>query len=513
MKGRPIMRVFKTQYTKPLPPGATIFTPRSGKDKGIRFAKFTTKRGQSKTERLTKDKKGILVETKLWSIEFEDSIGIKRRLKAYTDKAATEALGRTIQNLLNCRATSTPLSAELQKSITQMPTAIRDELIRFGVLEARQKDVDKPLSEHITDYTSNLRKKERDERYVCEVGYTLNDIFEKCGFVTWSDISAARIRDYLDDLRDSGKGISKCRYNALLGCVKSFARWMVRQQNALSSPVEYLDGMDNPQTDKRHPRRVLDLNELRRFLEAARTSKETIFGLSGYERNLLYRLAIETGMRSVDLRRLRVKDINFAERKIMIKAARIKNRTDADVFLKPATAAELRQYCKNKLPSAAVIYVTDKTVEQVKHDLANAGIPYEKKGEYFDFHALRHQTASLLAMNPDTSETVRQAAMRHLTPAMTRKYSHAFEDEQREAIEALPDLLQPSRESQAAVLTGTDGKAEESKNPKSLQKACFPGGQHSTSWTTSDKQNDDSEVKPQLSPKNGGIVRIINPEV
>lgn len=137
------------------------------------------------------------------------------------------------------------------------------------------------------------------------------------------------------------------------------------------------------------------------------------------------------------------------------------------------------------------------------------------KGEYFDFHSLRHQTASLLAMNPDTSETVRQAAMRHLTPAMTRKYSHAFEDEQREAIEALPDLLQPSRESQRAVRTGTDGQnvTEENPDPKNLSKSCFPSGQHSTNRTTSDKQNGDSEEKPQLGSNNGDAKKPINPEV
>ena len=45
--------------------------------------------------------------------------------------------------------------------------------------------------------------------------------------------------------------------------------------------------------------------------------------------------------------------------------------------------------------------------------------------------------------------------MRHKTPAMTRKYSHTFEDKQRAAIEALPDLTQPNRQSQTAIKKGT----------------------------------------------------------
>jgi integrase len=96
--------------------------------------------------------------------------------------------------------------------------------------------------------------------------------------------------------------------------------------------------------------------------------------------------------------------------------------------------------------------VTDKTAPMVRFDLANTvvmdangkeilpAIPYvDEHGEYFDFHSLRHQCASLLAMNPETPEAVRQKAMRHKTPAMTRHYSHAFEDQQREAIESMPD--------------------------------------------------------------------------
>ncbi|MHC4618930.1 MAG: tyrosine-type recombinase/integrase [Planctomycetota bacterium] len=443
------MRIWKPSYSKPLPPGAKIVTK-----KGVKYARFKGKRGLEEL-RLTDKGDRVLCEVKKYVIQFDDHLGIKRKVKAYTDKAASTREADNIQRLVTFKASQTPLSNELQEWVEKLNPKMRDELISFGLIDMQRAEIAKPLSEHIPEYTDHLRRKERSERYVKEVCNTLTRVFTDCGFHVWSDISPSRLRDYLDGLRDGGKGISKRTYNGLLVSTKSFCRWMVRQQKATSSPIEYLDGLDNQQTDRRHPRRVLDLEDFRRFLEAASKGEE-IRGLSGPERNLLYRFAAESGLRGVDIRRLRVKDFDFSSRKLTIQADQIKNKTAATVFLKPATAAELQQYCQNKLPNAHVFYVTIKTVDLVKHDLRSAGIPYCVDGEYFDFHSLRHQCASLLAMNPDTPEAVRQEAMRHKSPEMTRHYSHVFESQQREAVESLPDLTQPSRESQAAVKTGTE---------------------------------------------------------
>ena len=154
------------------------------------------------------------------------------------------------------------------------------------------------------------------------------------------------------------------------------------------------------------------------------------------------------------------------------------------------------------------MYVTDKTAPMVKYDLALAGISYCENGEFFDFHSLRHQCASLLAMNPNTSETVRQQALRHKTPAMTRHYSHAFEDQQREAIESLPDLTQPSKESQAAVKTGTDNG---NVTGEILSKSCFEGASIRSNTGASGKQNLDIVEKTPLCLNNEGMQQRFDP--
>ena len=492
------MRVYKPSYSKPLPPGAKVVTK-----KGVRYARFKGKRGLEEAK-LTQAGDKILCEVKRYIIQFDDDMDILRKVKGYTSREATQREADQIQRLVTCKASQMPLTNELQEWVEKLNPSMRDDLISFGLIDTQRASIAKPLSEHVTEYTDHLTRKERDKAYVKEIGGMLTKVFSDCGFVAWSDISPSRLRDYLDGLRDGGKGISKRRYNGLLSTAKSFCRFMVRTQKATSSPIEYLEGMDNEQTDRRHPRRVLDIESFRRFLEAASRGPK-ICGLTGPERNLLYRFAAETGLRSIDIRRLRVKDFNFKERKLTIEAGRIKNKTASTVFLKPATAIELQQYCKNKLPNAQALYVTDKTAKMVQLDLRNAGIPYEVDGEYFDFHSLRHQCASLLAMNPDTPEAVRQQAMRHKSPEMTRHYSHAFEDQQREAIESLPDLTQPSRESQAAVLTGTD--------EFSCQNSCSQDMSLSKIYGSMDKATVDSTQKTLLCLNSEGVIGSTEPKV
>jgi integrase len=499
------MRVYKPTYSKPLPEGAKTFTCKRGKDEGKQFAKFKDSRGHVTQARLTKSGDKILCETSHWHISFEDNLGIRRQLKAYSNERATERLADKVEDLLSCKANNQQPDDELSKWLEQVPAAIRNELIRFGLLDPERAAIGKALSEHVQEYKDHLGRKERSEAYVKEVGGTLSRIFADCGFATWSDISAAKLKDYLDGLRDGGKGISKRRYNGLLGAVKSFCRWMVKQQKASSSPIEYLDSLDNQQTDPRHRRRVLELNDFRRLLEAALTGPK-IYGLSGRQRNLIYRLAAETGLRSCDIRRLRKRDFDFKEQKIAIKAGRIKNRQDAVVFLKPATAVEIEQYCANKLPHAQVFHLTDKTSLMVQFDLRNANIPYCENGLYYDFHSLRHQSASLYGMNPETPEAVRQKLMRHKSPEMTRHYTHAAEEQQRKAINDLPDLTQPSKESQAAVKTGTDDR-------NFLSKSCFEGAPIRSNTEASGKENLDSVQKTQLSANNEGAVRTVDPKV
>ena len=89
------MRVYKTGYTKPIPEGAKILSRKDGK-----YARYKDRRGHTQETKLTKAGDKILCETKHWLIEFEDNQQIRRQIKAYTNKQATETLADKIQKIL-----------------------------------------------------------------------------------------------------------------------------------------------------------------------------------------------------------------------------------------------------------------------------------------------------------------------------------------------------------------------------------------------------------------------------
>ena len=100
--------------------------------------------------------------------------------------------------------------------------------------------------------------------------------------------------------------------------------------------------------------------------------------------------------------------------------------------------------------------LTDKTADMLKADLADANIPYVVDGLYFDFHALRHQTGTLLAAS-GVHPKIAQSIMRHGDINLTMsRYTHTLTGQEAKAVEAMPDLSLPSSGKQAA--TGTEDK-------------------------------------------------------
>jgi len=400
---------------------------------------------------------------------------------------ATQRLADNIQDLLNCKAANKPLASDLLKYFTGLMPRVRNELTGFGLLSGLAAPM-KTLAEYVEDYGDYLTKKERDPKHIKEVTGTLKRVFEKCRFLNWTDISQDVLQSFLDELRDGGRGISKRRYNGLLSITKTFCRYMVRERKAVGMPIEFLSGLENPQTDRRHERRVLEPDEIRRLLEATAAAKER-FGMTGRRRALLYRFAIETGLRANELRTLTVGSFDFGKLTVTVEASNSKHRRQDILPLREKTAAELKDFFANKLPTAKAFggtykQLADKTSKMLRADLAEAEIPYVDDVErFFDFHALRHQTASLLAAS-GTSPKVAQSIMRHSDINLTMlRYTHTLRGQEAEAVENLPDLTLPSRENQRA--TGTDDKI--------LSISCFGSGQQQTSVDNNGQGNLDND--------------------
>ena len=441
------MRIFKPSYTKPLPEKAKTFACKSGKDKGKKLAKFKDSKGHTMQARLTKSGDKILVETSHWHIEFEDNHGIRRRLKAYTNEAATKKLAERIEDLLHFKANNQPPTLELQKWLEQVPVKIRTELAGFRLMDL--KLVSKKLAEHIEDFKESLEKKERSSRHISETVAILNRLFNLCGFENCTDISPNRIKEVLDELRDGGNGISKRTYNHYLKTAKQFCKYLMKQGCSIS-PIEYLDGLDNEQTDRRHIRRAATTDELKRLLDSTANSGVR-YGMGGRERRLLYWLAVSSGLRANEIRTLRVSSFDFNDNTVKVSAGYSKHRREDIQPLPPSLMVELQEFFRGKMPTVKAFggdysMLTDRTANMIQADLKDAGIPYVDDNGVFDFHSLRH---SFITNLRNVSGRVAQSLARHRSSAMTDRYTHVNLIDDRAALDSLPDLSQKKR-------TGTD---------------------------------------------------------
>ena len=416
-----------------------------------------------------KSRDGSRRQTAKWYIEFRDHNDVLRRLSAFTSKSASDELGRNLAKLL-CyhKASGGQTDPSLTQWLTELPQRTLGKLVDISLVDRERVAISKPLHDHLGDFKKSLQAKGCTDRHVELVTNRAKRVFDGCGFRFHSDITASKAMNYLHELRADTKdqrGISAQTFNFYLQAIKQFCRWMVKDRRASESPVAHLDGL-NVKTDRRHDRRALTIEELRRLLEVTRCGPDRR-NMTGLERTMLYRLAVETGLRAGELRSLT--RASFAldgdPPTVTVAAAYSKRRREDTLPLRPQLATDLRSFMGNLAPATLVFKVPKHThsARMFRQDLEAAGINYrDDAGRVSDFHSLRHTFISHLVaggVHPKTAQTL----ARHSTITLTMdRYSHSFHSEQSVALGVLPDIS-PSEPSRIRA-TGTEGPESDEKS-------------------------------------------------
>jgi len=428
-------------------------------------------------KRTYKDRKtGEKKQCKRFVVDFFDNNHHRRRLRAFANMRESRRVAEKIELLLSCRGRL--LDSDLSKWLTQIPPRIYKQIVEFELLDTRQIAAGKPLKEHVADFRRSLLAKGRTEDYANLTSGRVQRVIEECSFVDWSDLSASKILEKIVVLRKhvtvlkaekvNGKKVKKKGLkdigpisakskNYYLQAIKQFCKWMVQDRRATESPVKHLQSIDTVSDDP-NERRALELDEMRRLLEAAQAGPDNL-GMVGYERALLYRVAAETGLRANELRSLNKLSFDFEDCTVTVKVGSTKNSKKAVLPLKEETAVVLQQFLAGKMPKAPAFKLPSKyrMADMIRADCEAAGIDCEDNGQgKVDFHSLRHTTGTLLAasgVHPKVAQTI----MRHSDINLTMSiYTHTLTGQESQAIANLPDLTQPSTQKQRAIATGTD---------------------------------------------------------
>jgi len=426
-----------------------------------------------------KDRDGEKRKTAKWYLEFRDHLGRVRRMAAFADRPATAALGRTMDKLIARLGSGQGMDRELTEWVERLPSNIRDRLAKFGLLDAELVSARKSLLEHLDDFEAALSRGDRNAQYVREAVAQVKRIVSGCGFTRLSDITADAVERFLDAQRRGAERMSARTFNSYLGAFRHFCAWLVGEGRISASPVggKRLQRL-NVKLDRRLERRALSAGEQRALLTAAENG-EPWRGIPGHDRAMLYRAALETGLRWSELRSLTRAslDLDGERPTVTVEAAYSKHRRDDVLPLRPETAATLREYTKGKLPTAAVFRMPlDRGAKMLRLDLAAARgawiaeaqtpedhaerersdylVAEDAGGRVVDFHALRHTFITSLA-NAGVHPSTAQALARHSSITLTMdRYTHSDAGRETEAISRLPDLGLP--DVAAARKTGTD---------------------------------------------------------
>ena len=408
-------------------------------------------------------KSGKTKESKKWYLEFVDHNEIRRRVPGFTDKKATQELGRKLEQLVASRMTNQPLDLELTRWIESLGPKIRERLIKIGLVDAQIHASSKPLLQHLDEFHQSLLNKNRAIVHADVQKARIRNVINGCGFRFYGDIHAAKVEQFLADRRaDKNDGICVQTSNYYLQAFKQFCNWMVKERRISESPVSHLSSL-NANADRRKERRNLTPEELTRLLEQTAKGPRH-HKLSGQDRAMLYRVAMETGFRRSELRTITPRCLKWDLKvpAISIEAGNTKNRRHTVQTVRPELLRELKQWIEEReIARETPLWgdLTDRTADMLRRDLIAAEIPYtDESGRVADFHSLRHSFISLLAKS-GVHPKMAQKLARHSDINLTmNRYSHISMNDEAAALSSLPSL--PSIMSHCQVNPGERGTAK-----------------------------------------------------
>lgn len=403
--------------------------------------------------RQTYSRAGCQREVARWYVELRFE-GRRCRFPAFTDRRASEALGRQIERLAALHAVGDPLDPTLAMQLERWPAQLRERCAQLGLVSRSRATGMRPLTELVEDFEAGLRARDRSEHHVRVTVAYVRRILAGCCFKVWSDIRGAAVERYLREQRDGG--LSTGTTNQQLVAIRHFCNWAVENGLAAESPLRATKKL-NATVDQRRQRRSLEDEDLGKLLETTRQGPAR-FGMEGERRALMYRFAYETGIRAAELASLRVGsfDLDEGAPRVTVSAASSKRRREDVLPLRPALARALAPLLKGRRAweKAFEAPAYFRPSRALKLDMAAAGIPWEDdEGRVFDFHSFRVQFISALVKAGVDARTVQRLA-RHSTPNLTLGvYTKLGRDAERSAIERLPCL--------GSGLASEDSEAEE----------------------------------------------------
>lgn len=373
-----------------------------------------------------------------WYGQFVDAEGLRKRVPLCTDKVAARQM-----------------LAELER---------QSERGRVGLIDPSLEQKKAPIEDHTTAYATYLRNRGVSHKHHSETLRRLKTVLEACKVRTLLDVRLESVEQFLADAGDTGA--SARTRNTYRSSAKAFVKWCVKTRRLSDDLLANLESVSG---DPRRQRRALTNEELGRLLRSARerpvTEAMTIrtgkrkgqvvanirpevrkeLERLGWERALMYKVMVLTGLRRGELQALEVRHLDLTGKRahLELPGTFTKNGEETTIPLLEDLANDLKEWLKvtGKTGDERVFRVPVELVKILRRDLALAGIPFrDDRDRTIDVHALRHTTATILS-RAKVSPRVAQGFMRHSDIKLTMQtYTDVSLLDENEALAAMPEM-------------------------------------------------------------------------
>ena len=397
----------------------------------------------------------------VWYYRFTDEDGRQRERKGCTDRRETESMAGAAE-------------AEVAK-------------LKAGYIDAKDASArhheNRPLVQHIAEWQADLvsqghtakhadHTSNRVRRLVAIMtgsptalldhrrmapehrGDVAKNIAAAIATARLSDLTRTKVQDTLAKIRDAGWSLQTA--NHYRAAVKAFSKWCFTTRRIKNDDLLAVKGY-NAKEDRRHDRRTISLDELRKLVEAARRGP-TVMGMTGLARSLCYRLAATTGLRYSEIGSITADSFDWVALNVTVEAAYTKNGNVATLSILADLVEDLQDYVATIGESGKVFPLpTERGAKMLRVDLKAAGIPYrDASDQFFDFHSLRCEMATLADAAGVTPRVV-QKLMRHSSLELTGRYTRPRMVDIESAAAMLPSLKPDEDRPESMAATGTDG--------------------------------------------------------
>jgi integrase len=267
-----------------------------------------------------------------------------------------------------------------------------------------------------------------------------------------------------------GPGLSGKSITNYAECIHSFCCWAQRRGYLEGNPLANMAAFDST---PRSRRRALTRDEIQRLLMVAPE-----------HRQIVYEVALTTGLRAAELRALTPDSIDESRGALILDASWTKNRKPGLQPLPQALLDKLIEYGRmgaaqelykrhfgridsstDGVPGNPLLFVPTHPARDLKIDLEAAGVQIDKPGEgKVDFHSLR-VTYVTLVVEAGANAKESQVLARHATPELTMNvYARARDESLTALAEKVGRSVLPETERVTCVSSIEDAVNREAPN-------------------------------------------------